>query len=57
MPPFAGKDEKPLPPAALRIAWAHLKGIDLALETALNAMAIPLHPGAERFYREKGLLK
>jgi hypothetical protein len=57
LPQFAGKDEKPLPPAALRIARAHFKGIDLALETALNAMAIPLHPGAERFYREKGLLK
>jgi hypothetical protein len=55
--PSAGNDENPMPAAAVRVAWAHVKGTDLALETALNAMAIPLHPGAERFYREKGLVK
>lgn len=31
------------------------KGIQLA--HALDGMPIPLHPGAERYYREKGLLK
>ena len=27
------------------------------LETALDGIGIPLHPGAERFYKEAGLLK
>ena len=35
----------------------HAKGKAITLETALNGIGIPLHPGAERFYREKGLLK
>jgi hypothetical protein len=26
-------------------------------ETGLDGAGIPLHPGAERFYREAGLLK
>ncbi|MEO1249401.1 MAG: TAXI family TRAP transporter solute-binding subunit [Pseudomonadota bacterium] len=34
----------------------HPKGASVTLETALDGIAIPLHPGAERFYREKGLL-
>jgi hypothetical protein len=29
----------------------------ITLESALDGMAIPLHPGAERFYKEKGILK
>lgn len=29
----------------------------LTLESALDGMAIPLHPGAERYYREKEILK
>ena len=29
----------------------------IALSEALKGIAVPLHPGAERFYREKGLLK
>ncbi|HET7874790.1 MAG TPA: TAXI family TRAP transporter solute-binding subunit, partial [Methylomirabilota bacterium] len=36
---------------------AHAAAKNLRLETALNGMPIPLHPGAERFYREKGLKK
>jgi TRAP transporter TAXI family solute receptor len=32
----------------------HPNGRLLRLETALDGMAIPLHPGAERFYREVG---
>jgi TRAP transporter TAXI family solute receptor len=36
---------------------AHSAAKNLTLETALNGMPIPLHPGAERFYREKGVLK
>ncbi|MDX6750782.1 TAXI family TRAP transporter solute-binding subunit [Geminicoccaceae bacterium 1502E] len=34
----------------------HPRGRDITLQTALEGIAIPLHPGAERFYREKGLL-
>ena len=34
----------------------HAKGREITLDTALNGLAIPLHPGAERFYREQGLL-
>jgi TRAP transporter TAXI family solute receptor len=35
----------------------HAKGKDVTPETALEARGIPLHPGAERFYREAGLIK
>jgi TRAP transporter TAXI family solute receptor len=35
----------------------HAKGKDVTLETALGGRGIPLHPGAERFYREAGLIK
>ena len=35
----------------------HAKGKDIRLETALDGIAVPLHPGAERFYREIGLVK
>ena len=53
------KDGKPEPaPAGAEImAQAHAKGKDVTLDTALSGMAIPLHPGAERYYREKGLIK
>jgi TRAP transporter TAXI family solute receptor len=53
------KDGKPAPaPSGAEImAQAHAKGKDVTLETALAGMAIPLHPGAERYYKEKGLIK
>jgi len=35
----------------------HAKGQAITLETALDGIGIPLHPGAERFYREVGLLQ
>jgi TRAP transporter TAXI family solute receptor len=38
----------------------HPKGKVITLETALDGVegiGVPLHPGAERFYREAGLLK
>ncbi|OUS08994.1 immunogenic protein [Rhodobacterales bacterium 52_120_T64] len=35
----------------------HSKGGEVTLETSLNGVAIPLHLGAERFYREIGLVK
>ena len=39
------------------IERAHAKGKELTLETALTGMSIPLHPGAEKFYKEKGIKK
>jgi TRAP transporter TAXI family solute receptor len=35
----------------------HAKGASINKETALDGIGIPLHPGAERFYREAGLLQ
>lgn len=35
----------------------HAKGKDVTLETALGGRGIPLHPGAERYYREVGLIE
>ena len=35
----------------------HSKGRAIQLDTALEGVGIPLHPGAEKFYKEKGLLK
>ena len=34
----------------------HQKGREIRLETALEGIGIPLHPGAERFYREQGVI-
>ncbi len=45
---FAGLDQ---------LAAAHAEGRKIRLESALAGMPVPLHPGAERFYRERGLLK
>lgn len=39
------------------LAKVHVKGKEISLETALESVSIPLHPGAERYYREKGLIK
>ncbi len=35
----------------------HAKGKAITKETALSGIGIPLHPGAERFYKEAGILK
>ncbi len=35
----------------------HAKGKSIVRATALAGLGIPLHPGAERFYKEAGLLK
>lgn len=40
-----------------RIESAHAKGKEVKLEKALIGMPIPLHPGAEKFYKEKGMIK
>ncbi len=39
-----------------QLAAAHAEGRKIALEGALAGMPVPLHPGAARFYKEKGLL-
>jgi hypothetical protein len=41
--------------AALRSA--HKAAEAIKFENALQGMPVPLHPGAEKFYREKGLIK
>ena len=35
----------------------HAKGKSITPATALEGVGVPLHPGAERFYKEAGLLK
>lgn len=35
----------------------HPQGREITLESALDGIAIPLHPGAQRFYVEAGLIK
>jgi len=35
----------------------HSKGKAIRLETALTGVLIPLHPGAERYYKEVGMIK
>jgi TRAP transporter TAXI family solute receptor len=35
----------------------HAKGRTIKLETATQGLGIPLHAGAEKFYKEKGLIK
>ncbi|MBM3608753.1 MAG: TAXI family TRAP transporter solute-binding subunit [Alphaproteobacteria bacterium] len=39
------------------LAAAHSAGRLVKLENALAGMSVPLHPGAERYYKEKGLIK
>lgn len=35
----------------------HAKGKQITLESALNGVLIPLHPGAEKYYKEIGMIK
>lgn len=35
----------------------HPKGKEIALQSALESISVPLHPGAEKFYKEKGIIK
>jgi len=51
----AGDQAAEAPSGAEIMAQAHVKGKDVTLKTALDGVAIPLHPGAARFYREKGM--
>jgi hypothetical protein len=36
---------------------AHQAARDIKLELAMQGMPIPMHPGAEKYLREKGVLK
>lgn len=45
------------PSARQLLDSGHAKGRLIRLETALNGLAIPLHPGAERFYKEQNLIR
>ncbi|PAU52301.1 C4-dicarboxylate ABC transporter [Pseudomonas sp. PIC25] len=40
-----------------RLATSHSAAKDIKLESATQNLPIPLHPGAERFYKEAGVLK
>jgi TRAP transporter TAXI family solute receptor len=39
------------------LAVAHRAGHEIKLATAVSRSPVPLHPGALRYYREKGLIK
>ena len=39
------------------LASAHAKGRELKLQYAVKGVSIPFHPGAVKFYKEKGLMK
>ncbi|MFT7392176.1 MAG: TRAP transporter TAXI family solute receptor [Paracoccaceae bacterium] len=40
-----------------KLEAAHVAAASIKLETAINGMPLPLHSGAERYYREVGLIK
>lgn len=42
---------------AAEIAAAHPKGAELNAEYSVSSISIPLHPGAEKYYKEIGALK
>ncbi len=39
------------------IAKAHSKGAEIKVEKALDGITIPFHPGAEKYLKEKGIIK
>jgi len=45
------------PKARILFDKGHPKALEITVETALEGIGIPLHPGAKRYYREIGLLK
>ena len=42
---------------AKKMAEAHAQGKNVQPKTALAGLSIPIHPGAEKYYKEKGLIK
>ncbi|MDZ4164287.1 MAG: TAXI family TRAP transporter solute-binding subunit [Smithellaceae bacterium] len=45
------------PSGAEIMAQFHAQGKNVTLATAMDGIAIPFHPGAAKFYREKGMIK
>lgn len=45
------------PRAQSTLQQGHPKAKEISLDRALDGLAVPLHPGAERYYREIGLLE
>ena len=39
------------------VAKGHPKGNDISLKTAIDGFSIPIHPGALKYYKEKGAVK
>ena len=39
------------------VAKAHNKGAEIVLEKATDGITIPLHPGAEKYLKEKNIIK
>ncbi len=39
------------------LATAHAKGKEISLASALSGVSTPLHPGVEKYFREKGIVK
>ena len=39
------------------LAKVHVKGKEISLAKALESVSIPVHPGAAKYYKEKGILK
>ena len=49
-----------MPPAGhfhVDLDKGHAKGKAIQLKTALKGVLIPVHPGAAKFYKEKGMMK
>lgn len=44
------------PGARILLDGGHPRGSSIRLETALRGLPVPLHPGAERFYRDAGVM-
>lgn len=45
------------PESQARLRSGHPQGRELSLEQAVQGLTVPLHPGAERYYRARGLLR
>ena len=39
------------------LASAHAKGAELSLESAVDGVSVPFHPGAEKYFKEVGAIK
>jgi uncharacterized protein len=45
------------PVTQARLTESHAQGRRISLSTALTGLAAPLHPGAERYYRDEGVIR